>query len=94
MTPGLARVRTRRILGERIAAHGFWHPATFAAYGRANVAWDGRTPPPRPEGDEYPEDLPRAYTTAQLRAFGHAGWNNRRWRRYKEETRPMLSAFL
>ncbi len=83
-----ARLRTERVLRVARDRFGEYHPATFAAYGRAFVAWSGRVRPPRLDGryDLDPTAVPRdalcsAYTVAQLRAYGEAGAGNRSARR-------------
>lgn len=79
------RRMTAAILSLRIAQHGDFHPATFAAYGHAFVAWQGRIKPPRTPDDLSQRDfdaLMRAYTMAQLRAYGGSkGIGNRHHRR-------------
>lgn len=98
MSPSVRRARTARELSRRVERFGQYHPATFAAYARAFVAWQGRIRPPRiePEALTLPgtedgvkrlqwlvKELPKAYTVAQLRAFGNSGWDNRSMRRRK-----------
>ena len=84
-------------LSAAIAAHrGDWHPAVFAAYARAHVAWGGRISPPLIPSYIHPaarEELCRAYTAADLRARGEAGWDNRahrRWLRRKGQGLPSV----
>lgn len=54
------------------------HPANWARFGRRFVETDGAERPPRlvPPPDNWRE-LCAAYTTAQLRAYGYAGSENR-----------------
>lgn len=78
------RLRTQRILLERRAKFGVYHPATFAAYGRAFVAWDGGIRPPEISngGVDTFAELTSAYTRSQLRAYGDNGYGNQLMRRY------------
>ncbi len=91
-SPSVRRYRTKRKLDELIHEHGHYHPATFAAYARAFVAWDGVIRPPRHGYEEVKTKIPdlapaeygelvgelnAAYTRAQLRAYGDAGYKNR-----------------
>lgn len=89
MSPGVRRARTLRTLTQRVNTFGRYHPATFAAYARAFVAWNGRVKPPRCE-DASHCGLAAAYTTAQLRAYGANGWSNRH--RRKHEARRHVEA--
>jgi hypothetical protein len=73
---------------QRIIRHGVYHPATFASYARAHVASAGRIRPPQvlvPLTHDEWGDMCAAYTTADLRARGVLGHNNRRERRYWSE---------
>lgn len=84
MSPTRKRLRTQRELLACRAQFGVFHPATFAAYGRAFVAWDGRIKPPTFEDSvsfEVRTACCHAYTTAQIRAYRHDGYENRHVRR-------------
>jgi len=77
MTTTIARIRASNALRFARRKYGEFHPATFAAYGRAFVAWEGRVRPPHLDDAPNPAPLTHAYTTAQLRAYGQAGHDNR-----------------
>lgn len=83
--PTLLRLRTALAVKDRRARFGENHTATFAAYGRAHVAWNGRIRPPRITttyiGEPGQRTLTGAYTTAQLRAYGHGAQDNRHVRK-------------
>lgn len=91
-SPSVRRYRTKARLDERKQKFGLYHPATFAAFARAFVAWDGVIRPPRHGYEEVKKKIPTiapaeygalvqqlnaAYTTANLRALGDRGYNNR-----------------
>lgn len=88
ISKGVLRARTTDRLKRAIARHGEASPAAAAAYGRAFVAWEGRIRPPATISGAT---LAHAYTTAQLRAYGQAGEDNRRWRRHE---RAKAAAFI
>jgi hypothetical protein len=73
----IARIRADNALRFARRKFGDFHPATFAAYARAFVAWEGRVRPPSIEDAPNRAALAHAYTTAQLRAYGDAGYDNR-----------------
>lgn len=74
------RAQALHAIARAVARHGETHTATAAAHGRAFVVWEGRHRPPRTiQGGT----LAHAYTTAQLRAYGQAGYDNRRWRAHE-----------
>lgn len=76
------RLRTQRLVLDRRKQFGDFHPATFAAYGRAFVAWDGGIRAPAIDKLSDPEKtlLFDAYVRAHLRATGYDGCGNRRMR--------------
>lgn len=84
---GFHRHRAARVVNERLARYGKYHPATFAAYGRAFVLWGKVAAPPA-----FPDDIDfelrtaccHAYTTGQIRAYRADGYQNRRIRRHYE----------
>lgn len=66
--------------------HGDLHPATFAAYGRAFIAWGGSIKPPESfntVAGPLRIALASAYTVAQLRATGSAGHDNKAERKHQ-----------
>ena len=88
MSPGVLRGRTWRVLLARRAEHGEYHPATFAAYGRARRVWRDAVRRPafgdvRVFGFALRAHLERAFTVAELRAGGASGFDNRHDRKRK-----------
>lgn len=75
MSPGVRRARTLRTLTQRVNAFGQYHPATFAAYARAFVAWNGRVKPPALD----PEDVMKTISMADgaPAAINKLGWLGR-----------------
>lgn len=70
MTPSVNRWRTERALKLAREQHGDDHPATYAAFARAVVAWNGRIRVPF-DTRNPPTELAVAYGRALHRADGH-----------------------
>jgi len=90
VSPTVERTRTDRALRLARATHGDAHPATWAAFGRAVIAWgDPRNVSGREAlrraydglDDEERARISSAHTTAQLRLIGVPGAANRSARR-------------
>ena len=90
----LDRMVTSANLSVAVRKHGVYHPATYAAIGRAHRAWAGIIRPPKHEDRQNAAALSHAYTTSQLRALGAAGWANRRYRRWVASKLAALRAAL
>ena len=88
ISKAVQRMRAQYNLKRAIERCGEASPAAAAAYGRAFVAWEGRIRPPATISGAA---LAHAYTTAQLRAYGQAGVDNRRWRAHE---RAKAAAFI
>lgn len=74
MSPSVLRARTIDLLKRRRERFGDDHPATIAAYARADIAWQGR--------NKLPEiDNEKVFEVAKLRAMGYVGYMNRRVRK-------------
>lgn len=83
MSPVRLRTKTVRVLTDRIKKFGDDHPATFAAYQRAHLAWDRLwfTPPLYSNDAELRKKQQVALSRAYERAYGKPGWHNRHQRR-------------
>lgn len=71
MTPSVHRYMTARTFRRALDTHGPAHPATYAAFARAVVAWAGRIRAPRTmDTVDPPTALAVAYGRALHRANG------------------------